>query len=189
MNAYVFGVEFVVEECINKQCGISFAMTRDLYNRLQKAKESESFYCPRGHRMWYTGKTEEQKLRDKLAATSARETAMQDQLAAAIRDREASNQQLIKERSRFAAGLCPCCTRTFSNVARHMETQHPDYDVNRVKAAAAKGALFTCSCGDRFDSFRGLRTHQGWKRQSDGNWAWDSPSAPEWARHLTVVGS
>lgn len=24
---------------------------------------------------------------------------------------------------------CPCCTRTFANMARHMKTQHPDYNV------------------------------------------------------------
>jgi hypothetical protein len=30
-------------------------------------------------------------------------------------------------RNRIAAGVCPCCTRTFKNVARHIKDKHPTY--------------------------------------------------------------
>lgn len=28
---------------------------------------------------------------------------------------------------RIAAGVCPCCRRSFTDLARHMSSQHPDY--------------------------------------------------------------
>lgn len=30
-------------------------------------------------------------------------------------------------RDRVKNGVCPCCNRTFENLARHMKTKHPDY--------------------------------------------------------------
>jgi hypothetical protein len=27
-----------------------------------------------------------------------------------------------------ANGVCPCCNRTFQNLARHMAGKHPDYE-------------------------------------------------------------
>jgi hypothetical protein len=30
-------------------------------------------------------------------------------------------------KNRIAAGVCPCCNRTFKNLARHMGNKHPDY--------------------------------------------------------------
>lgn len=39
-------------------------------------------------------------------------------------------QQLIDEGtrklSRVQRGVCPCCKRSFSNLARHMEKKHPE---------------------------------------------------------------
>lgn len=30
-------------------------------------------------------------------------------------------------RRRTAAGVCPCCNRSFVQLARHMKTKHPDH--------------------------------------------------------------
>ena len=32
-----------------------------------------------------------------------------------------------KLKKRVAAGVCPCCQRSFINLRRHMTTQHADY--------------------------------------------------------------
>lgn len=32
-----------------------------------------------------------------------------------------------RTRNRIAAGVCPCCNRTFQNLADHMRTLHADY--------------------------------------------------------------
>ena len=39
---------------------------------------------------------------------------------------------VAKVKKRVGHGVCPCCTRTFQNLKRHMETQHPDYASSEV---------------------------------------------------------
>jgi hypothetical protein len=34
---------------------------------------------------------------------------------------------LVKTQRRVASGVCPCCTRSFQNLARHMDGEHPNY--------------------------------------------------------------
>lgn len=167
---------FTVQACCYADCGISFALTTAEDHRLQQTREW--FYCPHGHRQHYTGKSDAEKLK----AAQAREVALNDQLRAAVRDAEESRSLMMRDRHRFANGICPCCRRTFDNVRRHMATQHPDYDVAQV---AHKAVTLRCSCGREFDTYRGLRTHQGWSRQ-DG---WDKPDAPSWRAHLTAGAS
>jgi DNA repair exonuclease SbcCD ATPase subunit len=45
-------------------------------------------------------------------------------------ERQLSAQKAATTRAkkRHAAGVCPCCNRSFENVRRHMATQHPDFD-------------------------------------------------------------
>lgn len=35
--------------------------------------------------------------------------------------------QLTKLKKRVANGACPCCNRHFSDLYRHIQSQHPDY--------------------------------------------------------------
>lgn len=41
--------------------------------------------------------------------------------------RRAQKGQNTRLKNRIAAGVCPCCNRSFQNVARHMAGQHPDF--------------------------------------------------------------
>lgn len=34
---------------------------------------------------------------------------------------------IAKTKKRLAHGVCPCCQRTFQDLARHMQSKHPDY--------------------------------------------------------------
>lgn len=165
-------VQLAVEQCY--ACGVAFGMAADFQaNRLSDGK---NFYCPNGHCQHYTGKTDAQKLKD----AEVRESALKDQLSAAIRDADATRVALLRDRQRFAKGVCPCCNRSFDNVRRHMASKHPDFDVTKVDRPDRAHA-FKCSCGRSFDSLRGLRIHQGWNR-ADG---WDeAEQSPYWA-HLT----
>lgn len=161
--------DLVTETCCN--CGVLFAMTAD-YERRRRAKK-DSFYCPNGHGQHYTGPTDTDRLRE----AKARETALRDQLEASIRDAEAARAALMRDRQRFINGVCPCCNRSFENVRRHMASKHPDYDA----AAIAQPLKFKCGCGRKFDSYHGLRIHQGRSRSDD----WAKPGASRWSSHLT----
>lgn len=183
MSTFVDGTEYVVINCghSGNGCGISFAVTREFYDHVKGI--GACWHCPNGHSRIFTGPSEKQQLRE----AKVRETALQDQLSAAIRDAEQTRVALLRDRARFAAGVCPCCNRSFENVRRHMLGQHPEYDVSRVSRAVPKA--FKCSCGGRFDTLRGLRTHQGHQRRSEGNYRWDAPAQSRWWSHLTEVGA
>lgn len=89
--------------------------------------ESISFWCPYGHEQHFVqGETEEMKLRrerDRLR----QQIAQKDDEIAAERARAVRAERKTKRIERRAhAGLCPCCNRTFENVARHMRQKHPE---------------------------------------------------------------
>lgn len=164
-----------VSDCAD--CGVVFAMTEDLKER--RRQDHRTFYCPNGHSMSFRGKTDKQKLDE----ARARETALEDQLRAAIREGENTRTALLRDRTRFANGVCPCCNRSFANVRRHINDQHPDYDVTKVKAGTGPKE-YRCGCGQSFDTWRGLRIHQGWARRGVD---WENPRAHSWQSHLTEV--
>lgn len=167
-------VDFVTETCY--KCSVLFAITAQ-FQRERRNDHSLEFYCPNGHRQYYMGKTPEEK----VAEAQARETAMRDQLEAAIRDAETTRSVLVRDRARFANGVCPCCNRSFANVRDHMKTKHPTYDPSLVK----KAPVFVCSCGASSETYLGLRIHQGKMRRDD----WSKPDKSKWSSHLTVADS
>lgn len=128
----------VTEECY--KCGVLFAMPKALKDSalkhtIESAAETIHFWCPNGHRQAYIGKNREEELQEQLqrardrAATQAhlKEQAQrreQAQRSAATRARNERDRQ----RKRAKAGVCPCCNRTFRQLARHMKTKHPDFD-------------------------------------------------------------
>jgi hypothetical protein len=156
-------------------CGIAYGLPEGFIE--QRRKDHQSWTCPNGCvRHFAPGKSDAQKLEE----AKALEVALRDQLAAAVLEAEQTRAALLRDRHRFANGVCPCCNRSFDNVRRHMASQHPDYDV----AAVAKTPRARCSCGRSFDTPHGLAIHQGRARADD----WAASSTPQWRRHLTVVG-
>ena len=113
------------------QCGISFAITQEKYDRCND--RGENFYCPNGHCRVFC-KSEVAKLEEALA----RERRKGDNLKCDLNNeqyyRKHAENQVRAERGaktklkkRIAAGVCPCCRRHFTNVERHIKCKHPDY--------------------------------------------------------------
>lgn len=114
---------FTVVDCF--KCGTPFGITEQFER--DRRHDHGSFYCPNGHSQAYLGKSEAEKLRDRLAASEARAKSWMDQADAAERSLRAQKGEATKLRKRLAAGVCPCCKRSFQNLHRHMAGQHPDY--------------------------------------------------------------
>jgi hypothetical protein len=134
MNDAVFEVEgsrFYFRECIT--CGVRHAMPAVLIER-DRAKGGYRF-CPNGHQQgWSTEASEETKIRrerDRLKQDAARlEQERRDAMATANAQRERAEkaEKATKRlKKRTSAGTCPCCSRTFSNMAEHMKHQHPEF--------------------------------------------------------------
>lgn len=45
------------------------------------------------------------------------------------KSRDGMKGQLAKVKNRVKNGVCPCCNRSFSDLRRHMESKHPDYNL------------------------------------------------------------
>lgn len=129
-------VTFSQITCCYERCGITF-MVPDTWER-KRREDHTGFYCPNGHVQYFLAKTEAEKLREQLA----REKHQAEQTQARLRDeaekarrqrdtadrrRAAMKGQVTKIKNRVGRGVCPCCNRTFQNLQRHMEGQHPDW--------------------------------------------------------------
>jgi uncharacterized C2H2 Zn-finger protein len=132
----VLSIDLYVLDCAG--CGVIFAVTRDYEER--RREDAKGFYCPNGHVCsWQESKA------DKLAKQLADE---QRRRARIEKDRSFYQETLRKERERhehtgrrlaatqgvvtrtkrrIANGVCPCCNRTFADLARHMNSKHPGY--------------------------------------------------------------
>ena len=120
------------------QCSCLFAIDDALNNRSRVWKK-ESIYCPScGTLQGWSGETPDQKVRRELEAKLAKAKRDNEYLeASAIRHRERANSAerslsatkgvVTRMKNRASKGICPCCNRSFTNLRRHMETQHPNY--------------------------------------------------------------
>jgi len=114
---------FKIEHCFN--CGVPFCITTELQER--RLRDHKTFYCPNGHGQVYTGETKAQKLARKVARLESEMDQKNARIERIERSRSAMKGQVTKIKNRVAAGVCPCCNRTFQNLARHMKGQHPQY--------------------------------------------------------------
>lgn len=123
--------QLITEDCIS--CGVIFALPESLQKRLVQTRRT--FYCPNGHSMSYTGKTDAEKLKEELERKErelARRQAQLDQARAEAEHQAAVARgykgAAVKARKRAAKGVCPApgCKRSFVDVARHVTTCHPE---------------------------------------------------------------
>lgn len=113
-------VELVNETC---WCGMPFALPASLDRAARDA--GHTIYCPLGHTLVWK-ETEETRLRrerDRLKQDAAR---LSDEISAQRKRAEEAEKKLVQAKRRATAGVCPCCTRTFVNVQRHMKSKHPN---------------------------------------------------------------
>lgn len=120
------------------KCVVTFGIDGELYRR--RAEDGDSFWCPNGHSQAFSEPetVRLRKERDKLKqeAENARKRLIwaENREATAIQERDQAKKahavtkgKLTKTRNRIAHGVCPCCNRSFVDVARHMTTKHPEY--------------------------------------------------------------
>lgn len=125
-------------KCI--QCKCVVWLPDELYNAAQRGRGKVQFFCGYGHSMVFAvGESENDKLRrerDRLAQQIAerddRIRQERERAEAAERRASAARGQVTRIKNRVSHGVCPCCSRTFENLARHMTSKHPDY---RAEAA------------------------------------------------------
>jgi transcription elongation factor Elf1 len=117
------------------KCGVAFCVTNDFASR--RRSERDSFYCPSGHSQWFPGESDKDRAQKLAGQLDQERTRLQQErrsrlqteqaLDYARRTRKAVSTRLRKVKTRVGHGICPCCNRTFEQLARHMAVKHPLY--------------------------------------------------------------
>lgn len=133
MSTFTFvSVKLIHMSC--GECGIQFAMDEDKYNRCHD--KGEGWYCPNGHSRIFT-QSENKRLKERI--TELENTAgylrrakenLHNQLTEQTHKTRAEKAAKTRIKNRIKHGVCPCCNRTFKQLAEHMKTQHPEYIQN-----------------------------------------------------------
>ena len=109
-------------------CGIALAIPANLKRNARN--NGDAIYCPLGHKFSYRDSFKQQftREREQHLATKEQYLATKDLLKHEERSHAATRGHLTRTKQRIGHGVCPCCRRTFQNVARHMQTKHPGYE-------------------------------------------------------------
>ena len=122
-------LSFYVSDCA--ACGVVYAIPTDLERT--RRTDGQSLFCPNGHTLSFAVHSVEEQLRKELAAAKAETERARQSLAWAETTAKGANIQRGKAeaaarrlRQRVSAGVCPCCQRTFKQLAAHMKVKHPE---------------------------------------------------------------
>jgi hypothetical protein len=121
-NTITFTAQLTVTTC---WCGVHVGIPANLDR--QARETGKEIYCPLGHTFVYK-ETEVERLRREAQTLRECAAAERDLRADTERRLRAQKAATTRAKRRHAAGVCPCCNRTFQQLARHMKTKHPDYD-------------------------------------------------------------
>ena len=121
------------------KCGMTLGLSQTWVKRARELGGfKQQFWCPYCGNQQGWGTSHHEKELERLNA----ELRLQQNNAAFWREQERRKSAeaehfrksrdgmkgaLEKTKKRVSCGVCPCCNRSFSALARHMKTQHPDY--------------------------------------------------------------
>lgn len=109
--------------CCN--CGLTFGVTEG-YERVRR-NDHQNFWCPNGHAQHFSDETEADRYARMYRESTAANSLLRVDLESLKRSAAKAKKELKSLKKRTAAGVCPCCTRTVSQLAEHMKTKHPEY--------------------------------------------------------------
>lgn len=129
------------------KCKAEYVLPIALY-RAAKASERIGVFCPYGHEGHFLdGPTEEDKLRQERNSLRQQMAQRDDEIRLERELREATERKLSAQRgvvtrikNRVGHGVCPCCSRTFENLGRHMKSKHPEYAKGDVVLTPVNGS-------------------------------------------------
>lgn len=122
MTAFQSNREFIVLTCYD--CGIDWAMPE--YFVAKRREDHRTFFCPSGHSQHFPAENPAERLKRLLAIANQQISRAEDERNEAIRAKLRAEAAAKRIEKRAKAGVCPCCHRTVSQLARHMATKHPD---------------------------------------------------------------
>lgn len=118
--------------CANDQCNVTIYLPDDLISKLRD--NHKTFYCYNGHTNYFPQQSDTEKLKADLEKmTGFRDNAnkrlewKEQELKQEKASKIALKGVVTRTKNRVKNGVCPCCNRSFVNLAQHMAGQHPNY--------------------------------------------------------------
>jgi hypothetical protein len=130
MGQITLSGEFDLLTC---SCGATYALPTAFVK--VRMDDHETFYCPNGCAKYYPQESDKEKLRrekealeiqlydSKRASEHWRENAEAEK-----RSKAAHKAHYTILKKKIKKGECPCCNKSFPDVAEHIKTLHPDYN-------------------------------------------------------------
>lgn len=119
---------------------------------LMLRRNQATFFCLWGHNNYFPqGQSEAEKLRlerdrlkqqiaqknDEIAEAWTAAAANAEAIGRAERRVSAAKGQITRLKNRASAGVCPCCNRTFVQLARHMAAKHKGFMAEEINLEGA----------------------------------------------------
>ena len=123
------GERHTIRQC--GTCGVWHTVPEIVYNSYRA--EGGFWHCPNGHaRGFRKGQDEIDREntrieRDRLKQQNVR---LEEEASEARVRAEKAEKATKRLKKRSSAGTCPCCSRTFSNMAEHMKHRHPEFVID-----------------------------------------------------------
>jgi hypothetical protein len=117
------------------RCKSEMWLPQALYDAANHGKGAITFYCAYGHsQVFAQGESEAEILRRERDRLKQQMAYHEDTIRELAKERDAARataKALAKAtkslKTRAAAGVCPCCHRTVSQMKRHMQSKHPNF--------------------------------------------------------------
>lgn len=116
------------------KCEVPFAIPQRLKKHFKDSQQT--FYCPNGHDQAYVKSSlqiaEEKAAKEKAALEWRLKYAEETKEYWASQYKEQRKKiisikgQKTKLMNRIKNGVCPCCNRSFGNLANHIKSKHPE---------------------------------------------------------------
>lgn len=122
-------------------CGGHFAIAQDYIDRcFELGNFRQTWACPYCKTARGFGEGKQQQLEKQIAAAEREKERLGQTIVAVRQQRENARAEaehfrksrdgmkgaLRKLKIRVGRGVCPCCNRTFADLARHMSSKHPE---------------------------------------------------------------
>ncbi len=110
-------------------CKVLHAFPEHVYKVAMERRADSGITCPNGHGWHYRPQAqinEEAEIRRERDRLKQQMAQRDDEVAEQRRKVADLERKAAAAKKRASAGVCPCCSRTFQNVARHMATKHSE---------------------------------------------------------------
>lgn len=116
--------------CCKAGCGIVFAVPA--WFESSRREDHQLWYCPNGHGQQFTSESDAEKFRRERDIAKQQNARLEEEARQERARAEKAEQAVRNLKKRTSAGTCPCCQRSFSNMAVHIRKQHPQFLAEQV---------------------------------------------------------